>query len=68
MSETREIIICHCHEQSNHQSHSVSRNPNSRSVQRHSDDASASKIAAGIGGFLAGAAAVILLAAFLSDD
>ncbi len=73
MSETKEILVvhCDCNGRSNHHnsnSRSLSRNPNSRSVQRHSEDCTASKIAAGIGGFAIGVGVVFLLAALLGDD
>ena len=69
MSETKEVIVvhCDCHGRSNHQSRSVSHNPNSRSVQRHSDD-SDGKVLATLGGVAIGVGLVLLLAAFLGDD
>lgn len=71
MSESKEVIVVHCdcgrsnHHNSN--SHSLSRNPNSRSVQSRSDD-SGGKVLATLGGAAIGAGLVLLLAAWLGDD
>ena len=64
MSEKNEIIIYDCRKCSNNQQNSHDRS--NRSVQRHQESDSGKTLAA-VGGFAAGIAAVVLLAAF-SDD
>lgn len=70
MSETKEVIVvhCDCHDQSNHQSRSVSHNPNSRSVQSRSDDSSASTALGVVGGVAIGFGLALVIAALLSND
>lgn len=67
MNETREVIICdcrRCHE-SDHNSNSLSRNQNSRSLQKHSDESTGLAV---VGGIAVGFGLALILAACLSKD